>query len=500
MKGCMNILLSCCLLWTSATAQKHDNVWPGGFTEYPNGPNQGNFLLRFDLGTPTVIPTDLNMNFESTVAAFSDSAGQLLYYTNGCKIANAQGQTLALSNDMNPGAVKDLVCDETGYISPFGAMFLPWPGKEKTHVILLHMAVDDHPDRKLTYGPFQFSIIFNAGPGIVQAVNEPLLEPVYAPSFNYRTYEPFSVVRHGNGRDWWIIVPEYRKNRYNIFLLSTNLFTQYPTQTIGQPMSCRRIGASAFSPDGSKFARQQNCGVTVMDFDRCTGRFSNPAWLSLPDNTFGGGGVAFSADGNDLITAGQLCVYRADLTTSNPVFDTLISATTLAGHSLHYCQRGPDGNLYFSELHRSRSMPVLNSPFDDPLNFESDELQLDKYLLRGLPNFPAYRLYDATGSQCDTLGINTPVPTAEPFLAGEAIRLWPNPGTGQFYLALPPPEKTIHSMTLTDILGRSIAIEYELNAQTCKLNLPNDQAAGLYFLHIIGDEKRQHTIRLVVAK
>ena len=81
--------------------------------------------------TPVGFPADLKMNFESTVAALSDPTGKLLFCSNGCRIADADGQVLLDGDGLNPGEVRDSACPKNGYIAPRGALFLPKPGAEK---------------------------------------------------------------------------------------------------------------------------------------------------------------------------------------------------------------------------------------------------------------------------------------------------------------------------------------------------------------------------------
>ncbi len=436
-----------------AVAQKHDNVWPGGLNEYPGVPGNGNYLLHFDDGNPTVVATDLHMNFESTVAAISDSSGNLLFYTNGCAIANAQGNVILDGDGLNPGVVRDLTCPTTGYICPRGAMFLPFTGGAfpGSFYVLLHMGMRYTADRGLRIGAFYFSYVNRFGNGGTGSALGTNLELIPDDFYNY--LEPFAVVRHGNGRDWWIIVPIYRTNEYRVFLMNNSGVKPGGMQQIGPAMKCRRMGSSVFSPDGSKFARVQNCSALVMDFDRCTGKFSNPVTLERSFNTFGGGGVAFSPDGTKLLVSSQLAILSADLTVPIPTLDTLISTEQVAGTSLHYLQYGPDNNLYFSTLQRYKRIPTLDDPFGDNPDFDQHGVDLPVYSVRSLPNFPNYRLYDFPDSPCDTLGINTPVPVTEPEAVGSLL-LVPNPSTGQAALTLPATTQGV--VVISDVSGREI--------------------------------------------
>jgi hypothetical protein len=480
---------------TILSAQKQDNVWPGGLNEYPGAPQNGNYLIRFDNGVPVVTPANLNANFESTVTALSDSAGQLLYYTNGCSIYNALGDTLKNGTGLNPGVIFDKTCPNTGYISPNGALFIPQPGNE-TYIYLFHMGVDYSADRKFTYGPFYITIISKLG-GSTKVIykNEKLLDVNYAGISNTRTFEPFTVVRHGNGRDWWIVIPEYNWNRYRTFLFSPEGFFEKPVQTLGTKMRCKRIGSSVFSPDGSKYARQQNCGVTVMDFNRCTGKFSNPVWLPRPHETFGGGSVAFSDDGTQILTDGQLCILKADLTEAVPVFDTLIATDQIARTSLHHFQRGPDGKLYFSSLQTVDYMPTLEDGFGAAPIFKREGLALPVNSVRSLPHFPNYRLYDFPNTPCDTLGINTPVATNELGFNGMDIQVLPNPFGQQIQINLREMQIKSPLFRLYDQVGRAV-LEQTLTVGQNTIEttmLPN----GIYFWQVRDENGRFKTGKLI---
>jgi Secretion system C-terminal sorting domain len=492
------IYFSFLLLLISSTiliAQKQDNVWLGGLNEYPGALQNGNYMIRFDDSMPMVTPTNLNANFESTVTALSDSSGQLLYYTNGCSIYFAQGDTMKNGNWLNPGFIFDRTCPNTGYISPNGALFITKPGNDN-FIYLFHMGVDYSADRRLTYGPFYVTIISKYGgtPKVIYK-NEILLNVNYAGISNSVTYEPFTVVRHGNGRDWWLVIPEYNWNRYRIFLISSTGFFQQPYQDIGKKMRCKRIGSSIFSPDGSKYARQQNCGVTVMDFNRCTGKFSNPIWLPRPNETFGGGSVAFSDDGTQILTDGQLCILKADLTQTAPVFDTLIATEDIARTSLHHFQRGPDGKLYFSSLQTVNYMPTLEDGFGTTPIFKREGLALPVNSVRSLPHYPNYRLYDFPNSPCDTLGIDAPVATHELNLHDIEVSVSPNPFGEQINIHLREMQFKSPLFRLHDQLGR-LVMEQNLvmgqNTITSSM-LPN----GIYFWQVRTENGRYKSGKLI---
>ena len=421
------LLLSCSLHVASAQAVP---VWVAGAHDFPDSvPGYGNVLLRFESGSVLVASTDLQMNFESTAAAITDEQGQLAFYTNGCSVANAAGDTLLDGAGLNPGEIADMACPHTGYLCPKGAMILPWPG-DPGRYCLVHLGARYEPSRKLTFGPLYYSVVdmsAQGGAGAVTSKNNLLIDG---------DLEPFTAVRHGNGRDWWIVIPEYATNRYHLFLLSPWGITELLIQSIGPALSCKRIGSSAFSPNGLRYGRQQNCQTVVLDFDRCMGVFSVPITLFTPAHSFGGGGIAFSPDGQRLFTTNHVTVLTADLTQSSPVFDTLVHTYNYPkwGVNLGLMQQTADNEVLISNMARRKYMSRITMPTPDgaTATYDYQGLALPVFTIRTTPNEPNRRLGDWTGSLCDTLGIN---PTTEVLLATRPIVvLEPNPAYDRFVL------------------------------------------------------------------
>lgn len=429
------ILLSCLLTLsgTRLSAQVHypDEWWPTGFNEYPDTPSYGNAWIHFQDGTPSVHPANLNMNFEAAVAVASDTLGNVLFYSNGCSIRGADGILLENGEDLNPGELHDWVCDKVGYTAPRSMTALLMPGHPSKWV-LLHLGGQYDPARKMVYGPLyltEIDMAANGGQGLVTDKNI-----VVAGG----DLEPFAIVRHGNGREWWVILPEYGANRYQIRRLSPNGLSAGWVQTIGPAINCRHVGSSTFSPDGSKYARTNSCKAVVMDFDRCTGVFSNPQPLQRDPGMLCGGGLAFTPDNRWLYATTDLCIFRADLAEPLPFLDSLYKlpyvyedeppiSDYVYGTSLTYMQPAPDGRLYLGSRHRERYFPRFTMLGED-FAFEPEGLNLPVPNVRTLPHFPNFQLFDWQGSICDTLGINAPMSSAaSPSSRSFTVRFSPNP-------------------------------------------------------------------------
>ncbi|HMX39904.1 MAG TPA: hypothetical protein PKD78_06240, partial [Saprospiraceae bacterium] len=383
----ISLLLLLAIAAPAAHAQSVEQLWATGINDFPGLPGYGNLLIRFSENGIKVEPAQLGMNFESTMAAATDSAGRLLFYTNGCYIANADGQPMPQGGGLNPGDMHARTCPTVGYTSPLGAMVLPMPGSTQLY-FLFHMGLRYEEEKSLAYGPFYYTIVdmsLGGGKGEVVSKNNILADG---------RLEPFTAVRHGNGRDWWLVVPEYGSNRYHSFLLSPSGVKHADTQKIGEALSCGTIGSSAFALNGTRYARQQNCAVEIMDFDRCSGHFSQPITLAMPPQVFGGGGVAFSPDGSRVFTSTQLCILEADLSKANPQLDTIVDWLTVAGNNLHLMQYGPDGKIYMSSLSRSPFYHVIQSPSSSgtAFGFAPRQFKLPVTSVRTLPNVPNFRL------------------------------------------------------------------------------------------------------------
>jgi hypothetical protein len=437
------VLLACMTAFSCTErifAQSHypDEWWPVGINEYPGTPGYGNAWLRFEDGVPSVQPADLNMNFEAAVAVATDTLGHLLFYSNGCEIRGADGQLLENGEGLNPGSLHDWVCGQVGYTAPRSMTALPIPGNPSRWA-LLHLGGNYDPSRKMVYGPLyltEVDMATNGGKGAVADKNAVIADG---------DLEPFAIVRHGNGRDWWVIIPEYGTNRYQIRMLSPQGLSPAVVQAIGPAIGCRRVGSSIFSQDGSKYARTNSCQAVVMDFDRCAGVFSSPIPLQRDVGILGGGGLAFSPDNRWLYATTDLCIFRADLAEPSPFLDSLYKrpyayvdeppiSQYVYGTSLTYMQAAPDGRLYMAARHRERYYPRFTIQ-DDAYAFEPEGFKLPVPTVRTLPHFPNFRLFDLQGSLCDTLGINGSVSTLTPQGEDFTVHLSPNPFDGQLVVS-----------------------------------------------------------------
>lgn len=502
----MKFLLTALLLcWLAPIthAQLSDRLWLGGYAEFPDVAGYGHFTLRFQDGAVQVQPMPLTFQFESTVAVAADTAGQLLFYANGCAVANRQHEIMPNGQGLNPGSLSDQVCPGKGYVVPQGAMVLPMPG-DSNRYCLLHLGAAYEPGRKLRLGPLYYTIVdmsLQNGLGEVVSKNNLLLDGDLG---------AFTVIRHGNGRDWWVLVPEFGNRIWHTWLLSTQGLAAMPPQTIALAGgACEHYAQTATSPDGSRIANWGDCRVTVLDFDRCAGLLDGPLELAAPTHWFAGGGVAFSPSGRYLYATSHTVLFRADLAANAPQLDTmrfsydpyLHSPYDVPGNSFHYLVNGPDGKIYGNIPSRARYLHTLKNPDGASIaniGFAPQNISLPVTNVRTLPHFPNFRLYDLFGSPCDTLGIDGPsVAAHEPDrAAGLGFGLAPNPADAAANVHFWQPFSG--TLCLVDALGR-VQRQQRLDKSSsttleCQ-GLPN----GIYYLQVQKENGTTRSARLVIV-
>ncbi len=250
-----------------------------------------------------------------------------------------------------------------------------------------------------------------------------------------------TAVKHGNGRDWWIVSknwsysPTYR-NDIQVTLVTANGITPLPKQNIGSLNTNASSARLKFNESGNHLYCVHVEGIIErFDFDRCTGLLSNfhnftPANINY--NNFWGFEV--SPDESKIYTTSiyktanqdSSFLFQFDLNASNVLgsVDTLgtFSAPSTAG----ILQKGPDDKIYLSVTWAggdtcndylycyetvnttNSNISVINSP--DRSGTACDFQPFSFYLgghkaYVGLPNNPNYELGAWVGSPCDTLTV-----------------------------------------------------------------------------------------------
>ena len=339
-------------------------------------------------------------------------------------------------------------------------ILIPKPG-DSTIAYLFHQWT---ASSILTLYSSTINLYGNFGVGSMITTNTPLLQAdISGGSVN--------VLRHGNGRDWWLYVRQCN----SVTWVPTNLWYRYLIdpqgihgpymQNIGQT-SYSNIDQLIFSPDGTKAVYLTAQGLfDLFEIDRCSGLFTShqivvqklPLTPPLPpaiDFTRIG---EFSSNGRYFYT---MAFYGGAPDTSYLLQFDMLDTNIAFSRKLIYkmppniqgayfypqeLRRAPDNKIYLSIYSASYFYPfcdscgfhpttmnlsVINSPDSSGLSCNFTPFS---FYLGGnrnnccLPDMPNYNIGVAVGSGCDTL-----VATGMGYEFIEEknrIQCWPNPAS-----------------------------------------------------------------------
>jgi hypothetical protein len=378
------------------------------------GDKYGINILTFNEGSLKITDDQFNSTFfNDTDAAISDSNGLLQFYYNGIDIFD---KTYTIMQ--NGGLINEF--SSTGFDLPQGGIIIPWPDRSNKYILFsLDEEWIEYPDGWTLGGgtACSYSVVdmtLNNGLGKVIERKIPIVTDTVE-------YGKLAVVRHANGRDWWLIVPELRTNRFYTLLIDPQGVHFEGIQSAGIKREYPGIGQATFSPDGAKYVMQNATGVWVgyyvdiYDFDRCSGLFSNHEQMHFVDTIVYSATISPNSKWLYLIGQNQIFQYNlledtvalsgeliAEYEPFNDPFPTPFLWSFLA----------PDNKIYIVTTSGSRTLHVIHSPDEEGINcaFEQHGIRLPCNNAQSLPTFANYRLGPMDGSICDSLGIdNNPV-------------------------------------------------------------------------------------------
>lgn len=397
------------------------------------------------------------------------------------------------------GLVYEQTCKNSagahGYKAHQGVLILPWPERPNIYM-LLHL----HRPGGAGSGKYNHNLLYTTvdmtldnGLGAVTEKNALIFQDTFPGDF-------LTAARHGNGRDWWVLLPKFNSPHYYSFLLSPQgVSGPWLQEGIAQPVDVAAFGSqAAFLPNGKKYATASyTAGLQVFDFDRCTGKLSNPQNIKEGFKGSTANGVAFSPNSRYLYVSSINNLYQFDLKA-----DSLLAGQTLVGvyDSFGFGQGGslptnfyqqmlaPDGKIYMTCPNGVKYLHIIHKPNEQGLacDFEQRGLELLTYHAFSPPNFPHFRLFDMQGSPCDTLGINGPPPpedtTPPPPLCAGSIKIFPNPTYSTATIELP--ECQGGSIRVFDVAGKwlgDVALQPESVGTVLDVS---GYVPGIYFLRI----------------
>lgn len=354
-------------------------------------------------------------------SAISADNGDLLFHSGGCYVMDKFCHIIENGDSLNPGITEYGFCvhGETPWYQ--GVISLPYPGSESKYILFtLDFAYPFPSGDTIHTQPVPLHLYYhiidmslNNGLGSVIEKNEVAISDTLSGGY-------IQACQHGNGRDWWIIVPKSYSNCYHILYIS-------PFGVMDKGLTCEGLihgdldygGAVDFSQNGEWYARSIpwiNDSIAQLDlfsFDRCTGNLKYFTNLKVPLDFKNYIGLKFSPNSRFLYMSVFKSLWQFDLL-SGDIQNSLQLAGKIQGNftsekgSLYFQQLAPNGKIYISTPASHKYLSTIHYPdrLGNECGFKEHDLHMpfNRVNFVGLPNYPNYRLGPVDGSECDSLG------------------------------------------------------------------------------------------------
>ena len=466
------------------------------WTSYAKG------IIKIDAFNFNIFGLSRKMIFNDSQSNIANDTGAVLFYTNGCWIANALEDTMLNGSGLNPDPYVTQVCTPPSALPyPQANIILPFPGDTNKYVLFHHGGSLTDPN-SLPLVCYYSIIDMTLDGGLGGVVPGQKNVSLITDQLNIG----FTACRHANGRDWWVYILKGNSNLiYTILLTDQGVQTPF-TQSLGVANVDRGTIQPVFSPNGLKFAYRYATGgignlainqVRIFDFDRCNGTFSNPhivAWTSLYPSP----GCSFSSNSKYLYTVSDFdTILQINTDTSN----MQASMTVVAINDGYYSPFPPQQSSFWTTYLAANGKILISSGggvvdlhyinYPDSGGLACDvhlhDLHMPCFTGRSNVNHPNYYL------GCDTTQTACPCLTSISDLSPPdfKFRVYPNPVTNGFvnigYLL---PQNKHGLFEIYDVTGK-VVFKYTLppwsNEQSFKLP---ELANGVYNCVIRSDGKR----------
>ena len=478
------------LLCSLANAQREGDSFAVGFCDFMFGgciEPYGSSIYTFDEnGIDTIIePAGLNLNTDYSRAAFSDNTtGELIFASNGWRLVNRSGEVLSYKLWRSDLEAPNTSNDTANLLYTQNPLFLPDPG--------------DSTKAYLFYGQSRRADLFGTGTrwcdvlftyAYLDIPSQSLISQGNVVITDTTGIGGLAAVRHGNGRDWWIVKPGRFQDEYYMGLLDPT-GVRFEKKTIAEVEHLEQgRPCSYFSKEGDVFVNATGFSFKIyrFNFDRCDGTFSNKQIFSLQDSVWNGDWMApaLSGDGSKFYfrrssfpfgTPGTNGLFQFDFETQNFYFVTSISSSPYL--SPYFNRLFLSSRIIGDDNSSTRTLSTIYAPNELGA---SCNLAIHTDTVLNIANFIApisivnFRLGKLEGSSCDT------VVTHVDFAHKQTINVYPNPTQGLLQVSLPE-GTSAYTATLFNLTGQRLYQAELLGAQH-SLNLSTlNIAHGLYFL------------------
>ena len=427
MKDIKLLLVVLLLVAGNASAQFTDRFWTFGDSAAIDFKNLSN-----------PVPDSCVLRVRGSCASICDNSGNLLMYCGSPNIdiwrPPGPPYTYNLGYMVNKYHRKILNGDSLKCTAWYQEMIIvPKPGSIDQFYVFTAGVVAPTTPSGFFYNIVDLSL--NNDSGYVIQKNIPLA--------SFQVGDGVAAVKHGNGRDWWVLFRPWDSNVPNntfyLYLATPQGLSGPFIQNVGTSVS---LGGSyrrnEFSKDGSTLFTSSSTGLLeYYDFDRCTGIISTPVTISpfsLVAPYKRHWSLAVSPDKSKIYvttintgaTSDSSFLIQYNLNSPNPLTDADTLFSTKVPVLLTQLQIGPDNKIYLANgwtafdcafdylfcdttwNQINQNLSVINSPdsLGSACDFQPYSFNLGGHRsYYGLPNNPNYELGPLLGSSCDTLTV-----------------------------------------------------------------------------------------------
>ena len=309
---------------------------------------------RVDLSGSVPVPGNAEISSNEATASVSDPAtGQLLFYTDGRRVWNANDQIMPNGDGLLGGVFTS--CTQ-------GALIVPFPCDDERYYLFTLDELEVDPNGPVADDGLRYSVVdmtLDGGLGDVETstMNTPLATDLT---------EKLIVIRSTEIQGFWVLAHRRNANEFLAWKIDASGVDPQPVVSeVGSDFAEAPFGATEgwqgamdASPDGTRIGMPIDWSTRVefFDFDKATGVVSGLVSVNVTDDPpppfIRKYGACFSPDGSKFYYTNMFSVFQLDLSTytaaaieASNTFIYSPSAET-NGFGPFLIEQAPNGRLY----------------------------------------------------------------------------------------------------------------------------------------------------------
>ncbi len=491
------IFFLACIAINLQAQDKRDYIW---FSAGQTDPAPGFETNLFDFNNQdsiVEIGTSI-LRYNRNNALICDREGNLLFYSNGCAVADRLHRIMPNGEGINDGEFFQTLWEgdcENGFPGRQDIIALPDPNDSLGYYLVTKLP-EINQEGLVKQTIIQYSYIdlsLNEGYGDVTVKNEVIIDSIdFAVSC-------LNAIEHINKKDYWILQPAENSKVYT-FLLNEEGINLVYEQEVSPAVDflTASAGMSTFSTDGRMFAfNNSRQGIFLFDFDRDTGLLSNQRLYPIFCE-FGLISMEFSPSGQFLYSSLTDSLFQTDIWEEN-VDEATLLIDTWAGVSdpfpstFSVAKLAPDCRIYIAPGSSSRYYHFINKPDEKGHACDFRQRGLELPWISNVGNFPNYPRFRVDDEEKCNPSITTMF--GEPVYYRKDLDVYPNPSNE--FVTINLPEGKRGTILLYNLSGE-ILIQ-EKNQSLTQTLFVNQFPSGMYFLEFIPDrDLLVYTAKIVV--